>query len=74
MTGGVNSYAGSISTVEKYNPALNTWSMCEPLIHARGGHTMVTYFGRAVAIGGMNSYMQTCNDAEWYNEVNFILQ
>lgn len=70
IAGGVNSYTGSITTVERYNPVTDTWSQCQPLLQARGGHAMVTYFGRIIAIGGMNSYMQTCKDAEWYNEVS----
>ena len=37
--------------------------------HARGGHALISYMGRILAIGGVNSYMQTCKDAEWYNEV-----
>jgi len=69
VAGGVNAYSGSISSVERYDPLVDEWTICCSLSQARGGHAMVTYFGRIIVIGGMNSYMQTCRDAEWYNEV-----
>ena len=69
ICGGVNSYSGSISSVEKYNPATDTWLSCGNMNHARGGHALISCMGKILAIGGVNSYMQTCKDAEWYNEV-----
>lgn len=69
VAGGVNSYSGSISTVERYDPSSDQWTRVQSLSQARGGHSMASYFGRVIVVGGMNSYMQTCRDAEWYNEV-----
>ena len=65
----MNLSTGSVDVVEKYDPVLDTWTKCKSMNNCRGGHALISYFGRLIAIGGMNNFMSTCQDSEWYNEV-----